>query len=87
MKVSTVDPGKAHVGLDGQHCNCCIHKLPGRFTLTSHVAICPSSHPMESEVATHIPEELNHTLEAMSWHVTLLGEWRLHPQVVQPVWS
>ncbi|KAL0204692.1 hypothetical protein M9458_002710, partial [Cirrhinus mrigala] len=35
----------------------------------------------------HIPGELNRAADALSRQLTLPGEWRLHPQVVQLIWS
>ncbi|KAI2643076.1 ORF V: Enzymatic polyprotein [Labeo rohita] len=37
--------------------------------------------------AIHIPGELNHTADALSRQLVRPGEWRLHPQVVQLIWS
>ncbi|KAI2657252.1 Gag-Pol polyprotein [Labeo rohita] len=37
--------------------------------------------------AVHIPGELNHAADALSRQLTRPGEWRLHPQVVQLIWS
>ncbi|KAL0195636.1 hypothetical protein M9458_009212, partial [Cirrhinus mrigala] len=37
--------------------------------------------------AVHIPGELNRAADALSRQLTLPGEWRLHPQVVQLIWS
>ncbi|KAI2648081.1 hypothetical protein H4Q32_018084 [Labeo rohita] len=46
-------------------------------------------HGEHSEVAqvAHIPGELNRAADALSRQLTLPGEWRLHPQVVQLIWS
>ncbi|KAI2646848.1 Intercellular adhesion molecule 1 [Labeo rohita] len=37
--------------------------------------------------AVHIPGELNRAANALSRQLTRPGEWRLHPQVVQLIWS
>ena len=37
--------------------------------------------------ATHIPGELNWVADALSRQTSLRGEWRLHPQTVQLIWS
>ncbi|KAL0197542.1 hypothetical protein M9458_006082, partial [Cirrhinus mrigala] len=37
--------------------------------------------------AVHIPGELNHAADVLSRQLTLPGEWRLHPQAVQLIWS
>ncbi|KAL0195088.1 hypothetical protein M9458_008660, partial [Cirrhinus mrigala] len=37
--------------------------------------------------AVHIPGELNRAADALSRQLTHPGEWRLHPQVVQQIWS
>ncbi|KAI2646801.1 ORF V: Enzymatic polyprotein [Labeo rohita] len=42
---------------------------------------------LKSLRAVHIPGELNHAADALSRQLTLPGEWRLHPQVVQLIWS
>ncbi|KAL0152512.1 hypothetical protein M9458_052235 [Cirrhinus mrigala] len=42
---------------------------------------------LKSLRAVHIPGELNRAADALSCQLTLPGEWRLHPQVVQLIWS
>ncbi|KAL0195108.1 hypothetical protein M9458_008680, partial [Cirrhinus mrigala] len=42
---------------------------------------------LKSLRAVHIPGELNRAVDAFSRQLTLPGEWRLHPQVVQLIWS
>ncbi|KAL0151728.1 hypothetical protein M9458_052954 [Cirrhinus mrigala] len=42
---------------------------------------------LKSLRAVHIPGELNRAADALSHQLTLPGEWRLHPQVVQLIWS
>ncbi|KAL0161496.1 hypothetical protein M9458_045221, partial [Cirrhinus mrigala] len=70
-----------------QHSDSRLYQPPRGCTLPSHVTTCPPSPPLESEVAIHIPGELNHAADALSRQLTLPGEWRLHPQVVQLIWS
>ncbi|KAL0194518.1 hypothetical protein M9458_008090 [Cirrhinus mrigala] len=42
---------------------------------------------LKSLRAYHIPGELNRAANALSRQLTHPGEWRLHPQVVQLIWS
>ncbi|KAL0160080.1 hypothetical protein M9458_043805, partial [Cirrhinus mrigala] len=42
---------------------------------------------LKSLRAIHIPGELNHAADQLSRQSTHPGEWRLHPQVVQLIWS
>ncbi|KAL0201658.1 hypothetical protein M9458_004845, partial [Cirrhinus mrigala] len=42
---------------------------------------------LKSLRAVHIPGELNRAADQLSWQSTHPGEWRLHPQVVQLIWS
>ncbi|KAI2663467.1 hypothetical protein H4Q32_012002 [Labeo rohita] len=42
---------------------------------------------LKSLCAIHIPGELNRAADMLSQHLTLPGEWRLHPHVVQLIWS
>ncbi len=83
-----------------QHCDRCVYQPARRFTLPSHVATRPPTPPpLESEASEvpschphprrvqpggqlFIPGEFNQLSRA-----ALPGEWRLHPQVVQLIWS
>ena len=42
---------------------------------------------LKSLRAIHIPGELNRAADALSRQLTFPGEWRLHPQTVQLIWS
>ncbi|KAL1270896.1 hypothetical protein QQF64_029912 [Cirrhinus molitorella] len=42
---------------------------------------------LKSLRAVHVPGELNRAADVLSRQLTLPGEWRLHPQTVQLIWS
>lgn len=42
---------------------------------------------LKSLRAVHIPGELNRAASVLSRQLTFPGEWRLHPQTVQLIWS
>ncbi|KAI2647428.1 Dimethyl sulfoxide/trimethylamine N-oxide reductase [Labeo rohita] len=46
-----------------------------------------SQHRLRSLHTTHIPSKSNHVADSLSQQVSLGGEWRLHPQSVQLIWS
>ncbi|KAI2644097.1 enzymatic polyprotein [Labeo rohita] len=46
-----------------------------------------SQHRLKSLCATHILGELNRVTDSISLQVALRGEWRLHTQTVQLIWS
>ncbi|KAL0199539.1 hypothetical protein M9458_002726, partial [Cirrhinus mrigala] len=57
-----------------------------RFQLARHLLLW-SQHRLKSLRATHIPGDLNHVDNSLSQQISLRGKWRLHPQMVQLIWS
>ncbi|XP_051505143.1 uncharacterized protein LOC127412641, partial [Myxocyprinus asiaticus] len=70
----------AYVNRQGGLRSRCMSQLARRLLLRSQ-------QHLKSLRATHIPGNLNATADALSRQVPRRGEWRLHPQVVQLIWS
>ncbi|XP_051528310.1 uncharacterized protein LOC127425963 [Myxocyprinus asiaticus] len=70
----------AYVNRQGGLRSRCMSQLTRRLLLWSQ-------QHLKSLQATHIPGNLNTTVAAPSQQVTHRGEWRLHLQVVQLIWS
>ncbi|CAM4571143.1 unnamed protein product [Leuciscus chuanchicus] len=54
--------------------------------LASHLLLWSQKH-LRSLLAVHVPGELNRVADELSRLPPLPGEWRLHPQAVQLIWS
>ncbi len=73
----------------GQHCDRCVYQPARWFALPSHVArhlLLWSQKHLRSLRAIHIPGVFNRAADELS-RAALPGEWRLHPQAVQLIWS
>ncbi|KAL0149356.1 hypothetical protein M9458_055394, partial [Cirrhinus mrigala] len=58
-----------------------------RMSQLAHHLLLWSQTWLKSLRAVHIPGELNRAADQLSRQSTHPGEWRLHPQVVQLIWS
>ncbi len=80
--------GQGRSGPYGQHCDRCVY-LPLRSRrmsqLARHLLLWSQKH-LRSLRAIHIPGVLNRAADELS-RAALPGEWRLHPQAVQLIWS
>ncbi|KAI2668473.1 Protein P [Labeo rohita] len=87
MEVPTFGSGQACVGPYRQHIN---HQGGVRSFRMSQLArhlLLWSQHRLKSLCVTHIPGDLNRVANSLSRQISLQGEWRLHPQTVQLIWS
>ncbi|KAL0161431.1 hypothetical protein M9458_045156, partial [Cirrhinus mrigala] len=62
-------------------------RQPRRLDIKHRHLLLWSQHRLKSLHATHIPGDLNRVADSLSRQISLQGEWRLHPQTVQLIWS
>ncbi|KAI2665879.1 Transposon Ty3-G Gag-Pol polyprotein [Labeo rohita] len=85
-------PPQARVCPYRQHCDRSVHQPSGWSTLPPYVATRPPSAPVESDTA-EIAVRRSYSRGAQPCSRSALtaahhpGEWRLHPQTVQLIWS
>ncbi len=94
MAVPATAVGQARASPHGQHCGSYVSYIKRLGGIRSHRMSQLARHlllwshtQLKSLRAVHIPGKLNRAADALSRQLLFPGEWRLHPETIQLIWS